>query len=63
MEQVKEIDGYSLAEVAKEMAVIYGGRAKSYHVEDDKLVVEISENGECYCAELPLNEIKEFMEM
>lgn len=56
-------DGYDLEQVAKEMAQIYGGYLTSWEVQDDKLVVEFSEHGEDGITELPLNEIKEFMEM
>lgn len=63
VKQPKEYDGYSLEDVAEEMAQTYGGEVSNYYVEEDKLVVEINEYGEISYAELPLNSIKEFMEM
>lgn len=60
---ITRIDGYDLGDVAKEIAMTYGGMLVNWYVKDDKLQAVVWEDGDTFVADLPLNEVKEFMEM
>lgn len=63
MKALRNVDGYLLEDVAKEIAQVYGGEVNNWKVQDGKLIVEYDEHGEFGVSELPLSEVKSFMEM
>ena len=63
MRILKRIEGYDLEDVANEMASTYGGTVDNWYTKDGKLIVEYTEYGEQCVCELPLSEVKSFMEM